>query len=194
TANIIANNGGYGIAVKGASATGNTLRQNSAHSNSLGSIQLSNGGNAGISPPTITSGVGGTACASCIIDVYSDAGSDATRYQSFTTADGAGNWSFTGGVAGPNVTATATDSSGNTSELSSPGFAITLGDLAGQGTPCGANPIGDGCAAHLSIVAHPHAVWESPITHDIYFADTDDNAVRYIPRGDPLAILPSVSA
>jgi hypothetical protein len=62
--------------------------------------------------------VGGTACANCEVDVFSDGAADAEFYEGSVTANGSGQWSLYTSIAGPNVTATNTDSTGNTSELS----------------------------------------------------------------------------
>jgi hypothetical protein len=51
-------------------------------------------------------------------------------YEGSTTADGAGNWTFDGSLHGPNVTATATDAAGNTSEFSAPvAFSPAVGGI-----------------------------------------------------------------
>jgi len=120
--NTIAHNGGDGARVLGASATGNTTRGNSIHSNSGKGIENINGGNTELAPPTITGfgSVMGTACPNCTVDVYSDDEDEGRVYEGSTTANGAGNWSFGGSLDGPNITATATDSGGNTSEFSAP--------------------------------------------------------------------------
>jgi len=66
--------------------------------------------------------VSGTACANCTIEIFSDANGEGAIYEGTTTADASGNWVFTkpGGLTGPNVTATATDGKGNTSEFLAP--------------------------------------------------------------------------
>jgi hypothetical protein len=111
-----------GIRVEGDGATGNTIRGNSIHSNGFMGIQNFDGGNSELVPPAITSfgSVMGTACPNCTIDVYSDNEDEGRVYEGSTTANGAGNWTFDGSPEGPNVTATATDADGNTSEFSAP--------------------------------------------------------------------------
>jgi hypothetical protein len=52
--------------------------------------------------------------------VYSDASDEGQVSHGMTKADGAGNWSYSGTLSGPNVTATASDSIDNTSEFSAP--------------------------------------------------------------------------
>jgi CSLREA domain-containing protein len=121
-ANIIAFNDGDGVQVDGASTTGNTIRRNSIHSNGEKGIELVSGGNEELEPPTITGfgSVEGTSCSNCTIDIYSDGDDEGEVHEGFTTADGSGNWSFSGSPEGPYVTATSTDSDGNTSEFSEP--------------------------------------------------------------------------
>jgi parallel beta-helix repeat protein len=122
--NVIAYNNDSGVRVYGwlVEAINNTIRGNSIHSNGEKGIENYEGGNTELPPPTIT-GFGslmGTACAYCTIDIYSDEEDEGRVYEGSTTADGDGNWSFSGTPEGPNITATATDSDGNTSEFSVP--------------------------------------------------------------------------
>jgi parallel beta-helix repeat protein len=120
--NTIAFNTEAGVEVDGAGTTGDAIRGNSIHSNGGKGIELANGGNQELPSPTITGfgSVLGTACPNCAIDVYSDDADEGRVYEGSTTADGAGGWTFSGTPGGPNVTATATDSGGNTSEFSAP--------------------------------------------------------------------------
>ena len=135
---IAYNSAFYGVHVTGASTTGNEIRGNSIHSNSGAGIQNDSGGNTELSPPTVTGGpIAGTACANCEIDVFSDDADEGRIYHGSVTADGSGNWSFLGPVSGPNVTATATDASDNTSEYSAPVVcAAADGDADGVDDPC----------------------------------------------------------
>jgi len=118
--NLIAYNTGDGVRVEDAWATGNTIRGNSIHSNGGKGIENTDGGNTELAPPVIAGlgSVSGTACANCTVDVYSDDEDEGGVYEGSTTANGTGNWSFSGSPEGPNVTATATDAAGNTSEFS----------------------------------------------------------------------------
>jgi hypothetical protein len=125
--NLIAYNTEDGVLVDGTPwdgtvADGNTIRGNSIHFNWGKAIENSDGGNAELAPPTVeTAGsVFGTSCANCTVDIYSDDEDEGRVYEGSTTADGDGNWSFSGTPEGPNITATATDSDGNTSEFSPP--------------------------------------------------------------------------
>jgi len=121
TANRIAFNNRDGVSVT-EDATGNAIRRNSIHSNGGKGIDLTNGGNNELTPPVITGfdPVRGTACPDCAIDVFYDDEDEGRVYEGSTTASGGGNWSFAGSLEGPNVTATATDADGNTSEFSDP--------------------------------------------------------------------------
>ena len=130
--NTIANNGASGLRIDGGdppvrilgggaggSAIRNTIRGNSIHSNSDLGIDNVSDGNEELPPPVITGpDISGTACANCVIDVYSDDVDEGRVYEGSTVANGGGVWSFTESVSGPFTTATATDSDGNTSEFS----------------------------------------------------------------------------
>ena len=132
--NLVAYNGLDGVLVDGAdsftSTVGNTITANSITANGRRGIYNFRGGNMGLTPPTITSvaagTIYGTACSNCVIEVFSDAADEGAIYEGTTTANAAGNWTFTkpGGLTGPYVTATATDGQGNTSEFSAP---VSLG-------------------------------------------------------------------
>jgi hypothetical protein len=122
--NLIAFNG-QGVWIIDAGTVGNVVTRNRIHSNTLKGIRLFGGGNNGLAPPVINavippSQVGGTACANCTVEIFSDADDEGRVYEGATTANGSGNWSFTaaGGLTGPNLTSTATDGAGNTSEFS----------------------------------------------------------------------------
>jgi hypothetical protein len=120
-ANIIWGNTEAGVFVQ-EDALYNTIRGNDINSNGGKGIELTDGGNTELAPPTIQSAgsVFGTACPNCEVDIYSDDEDEGRVYEGSTTADGDGNWSFSGTPQGPNITATATDSDGNTSEFSAP--------------------------------------------------------------------------
>ncbi len=128
--NLIAHNGQDGVLVDGSnsftSTLGNRITANSITSNGEQGIDAMRGGNSELTLPTIASvsagTVSGTACALCIVEVFSDGADEGAIFEGTTTASAGGAWSFTAsnGLSGPNVTATATDSAGNTSEFSAP--------------------------------------------------------------------------
>lgn len=138
--NLIAFNNSDGVEVDGAGTRGNTISSNQVRSNTGKGIRLANGGNDGLAAPAIISAsatqVSGTACPNCVIELFSDAEDEGAVYEGSTTADGAGNWTFNkpGGLAGPNVTATATDGAGNTSAFSAPVSLVPATPTA-TGTP-----------------------------------------------------------
>ena len=140
-ANVIANNGGDGVHVEKGSAatTGNTIRGNSIYANAGMGINNVNNGNLELAPPIIAQaghgGAHGTSCAGCTVDIYSDDAGQGRIYQGSTTAN-ATNWTFSGSLAGPNVTATSTDSGGNTSEFSAP---VTIGLASPTPSPAPTN-------------------------------------------------------
>jgi hypothetical protein len=121
-ANVVAFNGLAGVGVFACCDYYNQVRGNSIHENTGKGIFLADDQNHTTSTPAITgvNPIHGTACANCTIDVYSDADGQGKVYEGTVTADGAGNWTFSGSPAGPNVTATATSASLSTSEFSAP--------------------------------------------------------------------------
>ena len=113
-------NGEYGIELKDSTIKNVTITQNSIAGNANGAISLQNGANENIAPPTISgiTPLTGTALPESVIEIYSDSLSQGKSYEGSTTADDNGNWTYITPVQGPYVTATATDSEGNTSEFS----------------------------------------------------------------------------
>jgi hypothetical protein len=126
--NVIAFNQGQGVRVQGSGTLGNTIRGNSIHSNVGRGIENINGGNTELAPPVIdslqgfVSGHTNPKCYPCTVDVFSDYDGQGRIYHGsvMTNDDATGTWAYTGAVTGPNVTATITDASGNTSEFSAP--------------------------------------------------------------------------
>jgi parallel beta-helix repeat protein len=122
--NTIAYGSGSGVSVTHSSY--NTIRRNGIYSNGGKGIVISNNGNNMLSAPVITAvnstAVSGTACPRCILEIFSDAEDEGRVYEGSTIADASGAFIFSKGsyLTGPNVTATATDSDGNTSEFSAP--------------------------------------------------------------------------
>ena len=147
-ANVIANNTSDGVEVysAGGVATGNAIRRNSIHSNGAKGIENSSGGNEELTPPVLTAAgpVAGTACAGCTVDVFSDSANEGRTYEGSAVTDGSGAWTFPGQVSGPNLTATATNSAGSTSEFSSPFSCGTDTDRDGIGDACDGDDDNDG--------------------------------------------------
>ena len=123
--NVIAFNSEDGVRVW--TYPGNTIRRNSIYGNFNSGIYLGDGGNNSLPAPVITdvlpASVSGTACPGCIVEVFSDEADEGGVYEGHTIADGNGNWTWTGSLNGPYVTATATDEAGNTSAFSAPQIA-----------------------------------------------------------------------
>ncbi len=118
--NLIAFNRSDGVKIDGSTTTGNAVRGNSIYSNAGLAINTVNGGNTGLAAPIIanaSTSVTGTACPGCTVDIYSDSTSQARSYEGSTIADTSGAFTFARTPVGPNVTATATNASGNTSML-----------------------------------------------------------------------------
>ncbi len=129
-ANIIAHSARNGVAVDGASSTGNRIRGNSIYSNTLLGIALTNGGNNLVAPPAITTAgsgvVSGTACAGCLVDVFSDAADEGAAFEGEVAAGADGSWTLSASPSGPNLTATSTYSTADTSQFSA---AVALASL-----------------------------------------------------------------
>jgi parallel beta-helix repeat protein len=111
--------------VKIEAAVQNPISQNSIHHNDGPGIQLFNGGNTDLPSPTISQ-------ASCkgpvkgkaggpgwTIEIFSDTQNEGRYYEGQTTADTHGDWSWSGTLHGPNVTATARTPANDTSPFSS---------------------------------------------------------------------------
>ena len=120
-ANTISFNEFDGIKVEGTGCYGIEITQNSIYSN----------GGKGIvydcaAPPSLTANsltvITGTTVANARIEIFSDDHDEGRVYEGFTVADGLGNFVFSqpGGFSGPNVTATRTASTNDTSEFSQP--------------------------------------------------------------------------
>jgi titin len=134
--NTIAYNAGYGVYM--ASGTGNTIRANAIYLNALGGIRLDPGANNNLLPPGITlrngpapTTYGGTLrgpAGTYTIDFYvNSAGTSQGAYflgslRVTVGSTGSASFVFSSSVPGLSdwVTATATDSAGNTSEFSLP--------------------------------------------------------------------------
>ncbi len=114
-----------GIEINGANTFENQIRLNSIFDNGEKGILLSFGANKGIAPPVIETFVpfSGTAPPDSFVDIFSDAGEEGKTYIGSTTTDAEGNFSVALNLAphvNTNLTSTATDSAGDTSEFSAP--------------------------------------------------------------------------
>jgi len=113
-----------GIKVEGNGTIANKITRNSITSNDELGINNMDGGNTELSAPSILnhsdSEVTGTAPPNSIVEIFSDDEDEGAVYEGFTNADASGNFTWSGTVDGPYVTATATDASNNTSEFSLP--------------------------------------------------------------------------
>jgi hypothetical protein len=124
-ANVIAYNGGDGVAIAGSNTLRNIIVHNSIHSNERLGINLMNGGNTELSAPVIAifdimeGTASGTTCSGCVVEIFSDSGGQGRMFEASATADAGGQWAVAKGApfAGPELTATATDAAGNTSEF-----------------------------------------------------------------------------
>jgi parallel beta-helix repeat protein len=151
------NSGHSGVLIAGSANIGNTITQNSLYENFGLGIKLNGGANNGIQPPIINAAafnptsrltnVIGTAEANVSIEVFATGNPDPTgsgegrTFLFTTTANANGTWeamigSLTGGTT---LTATATDTHGNTSEfalnLKSEAFYIALNISREADTP-----------------------------------------------------------
>jgi parallel beta-helix repeat protein len=122
--NTVAFNASHGVQVTDGQR--NTLRRNSVYSNSGDGIVLTGTGNTQLAAPTLASdpvtGISGTACVSCTVEIFADAGDEGRYYLATQVTDGTGGFAF-GQMCPPDglgFTATATDLAGNTSEFSAP--------------------------------------------------------------------------
>ncbi len=126
--NLISNNGAfepYGVRIDGSSTLYNTLQQNSIYNNAGKGIALVNGGNTELPAPVITevntntNTITGTALANSTVEIFSDDDNEGRYFHGVATAGTSGIFTYThtGTFTGTNLTATATDAGGNTSEF-----------------------------------------------------------------------------
>ena len=120
--NTISNNTSFGVHSFMDSTIRNTITRNSIARNGEMGIVNAKGANDSLAAPVIaevtSAGVAGTACADCVVEIFSDSLGEGAIFEGYTTADASGNFAWSGTVTGPFVTATATDTAGNTSEFS----------------------------------------------------------------------------
>ena len=169
--NLIANNTGPGVWVGGATALGNAIQENEIHSNTGIGIELTSDGNEGRQPPSMTTITTDGAGQVAIDGSYSDpamasqtltieyfSNPSNTREgriyldsDSFTT-NGSGSASFSSSISalvsdGEYVSATVTDSSGNTSEFSLGRVAVLAVNNAPAFLSSGPFNVDEGAAA-----------------------------------------------
>lgn len=123
--NRIYNNATSGIEINGPETAGNSIRINSIYDNGDKGIFLSFGANNEILPPEYDEfiPITGTAAPNTMIDLYSDAAEEGRDYIGSTMADENGAFSVDIDLVpyiGTNLTSTATDENGNTSEFNVP--------------------------------------------------------------------------
>lgn len=131
--NEIALNGGDGVYIH--SSDRNRLDANSIYGNTLLGINNVSGGNQELPPPRIQKyllkgslvKLQATACAGCIVQIFSDDDGEGRHYATELTADAAtGVITYTGTPAGKAYTLTATDAMSNTSEFSASPLFLDL--------------------------------------------------------------------
>jgi len=121
--NLIAHNDLRGVYVDDSGTTGNTITQNSIHSNGLLGIDLNDGGNTELPPPAISGAscitITGSTLITTTVELFTSPDDEGKTYLTTVSPDGSGNWSASGFLADhAYLTATATDAAGNTSEFS----------------------------------------------------------------------------
>lgn len=121
--NTMAGNRWNGVNVFNAASLRNRIAGNRVYANGGRGIALGDGANQAILPPTLvslsTDTVGGLTGAGQVVEVFSDADDEGRYFEGAVVADAAGRFALTkpGGFTAARVTATTTDTAGNTSEF-----------------------------------------------------------------------------
>ena len=123
SSNTIGRNGDAGVLVEGPNTAGNTIRFNAITGNFGRGIVLSNAANNGIAAPALAqlTPLSGTAPAGSTVDIFVSDDDEGETLLDTVAADGSGAFSSAIDLEphiGRNITATATDAMGNTSEFS----------------------------------------------------------------------------
>jgi hypothetical protein len=118
--NRIASNGRPGVVAQGAATT---IRNNSIHDNRNGIlVPMSSATPLPAIRAVSATSVSGTACPSCLVEVFSDNGEQGAWFEGAVRANASGTFTLSksDGFRGPNLTATATGADGLTSQFSPP--------------------------------------------------------------------------
>ena len=119
--NVIAGNGSCGVLVSKEETRFNTVTRNLIYDNAGGAIVLEAGANGDVEPPLLISAaplsVVGISQAGGTVELFSDESDQARQYLGTSQAGADGRFEWSGQVDGSQVTATVTDSLGNTSML-----------------------------------------------------------------------------
>ncbi|MCH8990347.1 MAG: PQQ-dependent sugar dehydrogenase [Acidobacteria bacterium] len=183
--NVIAFNAEFGLSIQSDSLV-NTIILNSIHSNAVGDVDLYSQANSEVDPPLVfdfdlaAGTVTGAACAGCTVKIYSDADQAIPVFEGQTTSNNLGGFDILDKDApftGPNLTATATDADGNTSEFSASVSVVTPIDdpipepIPHSGIPVRLEPVVDGLIA-------PN--WGAPLPgHDGRLMVTDQDGILW---------------
>lgn len=136
--NIISNNEN-GVFSYTDSTIQNRVTENSIYHNTGDGIVYWNQNDAKISPPQLTSFDGsmltGTAQPNSTVEIFSDEDNEGKIYEGTVIADANGNFQWSGSPTGPHLTATATDTAGNTSVFSAPLVLSAVGEMPGTKVP-----------------------------------------------------------
>jgi parallel beta-helix repeat protein len=115
-----------GIVIGDNTSHENRLSRNVTWANTAKGIDNGYGGNRGIAPPALVAAslnwIAGKASPNDVVEIFCDEADEGRAYVGSDTTDGSGNFHLIpqGVFYLPNVTATARDSAGNTSEFSAP--------------------------------------------------------------------------
>lgn len=134
--NVIAFNLGNGVSIAKSGTVSNPVTWNSIHGNGKRGIRTTEGGNLDLARPVVTSlnPVSGAAEPGGRVEIFSDSTDEGRVFEGAVTADAAGNFTWAGTPSGPFVTATVTDTAGNTSVFSAP-FLLTAVQEERAGVP-----------------------------------------------------------